>query len=250
MYEILKEKDFESFYELYNEKPLIEILGGLRDYLNYRCYYKVSGEGEIHKKDINIPLISLVFSREKGSKEEIKEFFEKGIYFAERQKLKKIDRMSSLSFETLDNNIYKVFFNRDISIGLRYAKEYYLRDKKKFKKKLAKYILLDRIDSKKAVVLLAMFELLKEVKNDNDLDTVLHIFLNYIVKYPSILEEYDCGVENNEEKDLYALAYSKLIDSSKEEAFYTRLYKYMAEHNAGKIDEKLYERLSEYNELY
>jgi hypothetical protein len=250
MYEILKEKDFESFYELYKERSLIDILGELRDYLNYRCYYKVGGNGEIYKKDINIHLISLVFSKEKSSKEEIKEFFEKGIYFEERQKLKKIDRMSSFSFENLDKNIYKVFFNRDTSIGLRYAKEYYLRDKNKFNKKLAKYVLLDRVDSKKALVLIAMFKLLKEVKNDRDLDTVLHIFLSYIINYPSVLEEDDVSFENKVEKDLYALAYSKLINFTGEESFDTKLYRYMSKYNAGKIDEKLYGRLSEYNELY
>lgn len=248
MYEIIKEKDFDKFYEEFNKKDFIKILGDLRDYLNYRCYYKIDEDGNILKKNPNILLIKLIFDGGDISKEELKEFFDKGIYFGERQKLKKIDRMSNVSIENLSKNLYKVIFNRDLTIALRYIKEYYLRDKEGLKKKLVKYVLLDRVESNKALVLLSMFRLFEYIKDDNDLDTVLHICVNYLVRYPSFLEASSIEDEDNVyEMDLYAHSYNKLISLVEDEQNYFRkkLTLYIKYNDFGKIDEKLYERLSE-----
>lgn len=251
MYEIIKKRDFESFYREFQNKDLIKFLGELRNYLNYRSYYKINSDGTIKEKNINLYLIKLVLSKDNMSKENLKEFFENGILFGENQKLKKINRLSNLSVEELDKNLYKLYHNRDLPCSLRYTKEYFLKDKEGLKKKLVKYILMDRVQSKKALVLIAMFELMDHIKDDEDLDTVLHLFLNYIVKYPSVFH-WDKIEGNLKEMDIYALAYKKVIDFSGEiNKFEIKLNSYRVHNNnISNLDDFFYNYLGGNYELH
>jgi len=250
MYEIIKNNDFESFYKTFQEKPLIKFLGEIKNYLNYRTYYKINSDGTVKEKDFNLSLIKLILLKDFRNKENIKEFFENGILFSENQKLKKINRLSNLNIEDLDKNLYKIYHNRDLPYALKYTKEYFLKDKEKLKKKLVQYILLDRVESKKALVLIAMFELMNHIKDDEDLDTVLHIFLNYIVTYPSIFY-WDKFQGELQDMDLYALAYKKNIDYlGTNHDFEIKLNSYRVHKNFSKIDELLYNYLGGNYELY
>lgn len=248
MYEIIKDNNFEEFYKVFKSQKLIKTLGELRDFLNYRTYYKVEGDGTIKKKDINMALVNLILvdSEEGRSEDALRAFFQEGIFFKENQKLKKINRLSSYSLEVLDKNLYKIYYNRDLASALRYSKEYFLKDKERFKKKLLRYVLLDRVESKKTLLLLAMLKLINQVEDDNDLDTVLHIFINYIVRYPSVFE-YTRPNGENKELDLYALSYKKCIELLAEESkeYEDRLEAYIQGNYQGKINESIYERLSD-----
>jgi hypothetical protein len=249
MYEIIKKNDFDSFYKEFQEKKFMDFLFELRNYLNYRSYYNITQDGTIKKKGLNLSLIKLIFGER--TKEEVKEFFEEGIYFKENQKLKKIDRMSNAKVDDLKKNLFKIYFNRDLAVALRYTKEYYYRDPEGLKKQLALYVLHDRSDSKKALMLLTMFRLFKVVKKDEDLDTVLHICLTYIVKYPSNFEENYATIEDNREDDIYTLAYKELMNYyGVEERWEKNLGSYRRIEEKNKTEDFIYERLSEGNELY
>ncbi len=242
MYEIIREKRFEDFYNIYEKEDFIKVLGLLRNYLNYRSYYKVSSNGSIYEKTPNLFLLNLVFNNGQLSKDQIREFFNKGILFTENRKLKKIDRLSSEKVENLEKKLFKIYSNRDLSISLRYTKELFKKDEVLAKKLLCKYVLLHKNTSKKALVLLGLLKSIKLVKEDEDLDTVLHIFLDYIVTYPSYFSNEVENIDN-----IYTRAYKKV------EEIYggkMRVEVVLYEDGSKGIEEDIFERLSDLDGMY
>ncbi len=242
MYEIIKEKRFEDFYSIYQKEDFIKVLGLLRNYLNYRSYYKLSSNGVINEKNPNLFLLNLVFNNGQVSKEVLEEFFNKGILFGENRKLKKIDRLSSEKVEDLEKKLFKIYSNRDLSISLRYTKELIKKDKNLAKKLLCRYVLLHKNTSKKALVLLGFFKSLDLVKDDEDLDTVLHIFLDYIVTYPSEFSDEKEDIDN-----IYTKAYKKVEEIHGEEVKVERV---LYEDGSKRVEEVISERLSGLDGLY
>ncbi len=242
MYEIIKEKRFEDFYSIYQKEDFIKVLGLLRNYLNYRSYYKLSSNGVINEKNPNLFLLNLVFNNGQVSKEVLEEFFNKGILFGENRKLKKIDRLSSEKVEDLEKKLFKIYSNRDLSISLRYTKELIKKDKNLAKKLLCRYVLLHKNTSKKALVLLGFFKSLDLVKDDEDLDTVLHIFLDYIVTYPSEFSDEKEDIDN-----IYTKAYKKVEEIHGEEVNVERV---LYEDGSKRVEEVISERLSGLDGLY
>lgn len=242
MYEIIKEKRFEEFYSIYQKEDFIKVLGLLKNYLNYRSYYKLSVDGRINEKNPNLFLLNLVLNNGEVSKEVLEEFFNKGILFGENRKLKKIDRLSSEKVEDLEKKLFKIYSNRDLSISLRYTKELIKKDKDLAKKLLCRYILLHKNTSKKALVLLGLFKGLELVKDDEDLDTVLHLFLDYIVSYPSEFSNEKEDIDN-----IYTRAYKKVEGIYKEEV---RVEKKLYEDGSNRVEEDIFERLSDLDGLY
>jgi len=215
MLELLREKNLDKFMNDYKEKTLEEILKDTLEFNTYRTYYKIDSMGNISAKRINMPLIYLTFF----GKEELENYFTKGLYITEKRKIHKIDRLSQYDVSHLEKNLYKVIYNRDINIAYRYAKEFILKDKDLFIKKLSHFVLLDEINSEKAIITLAFIKALEKVNKEN-IDLFLYSYFPYIVTYPS----YISSIENKEiikidieNLDLRALSYFVLMSYGYEE---------------------------------
>ena len=215
MLELLRENNLEKFLEIYENKTLEEVLRDTVEFNNYRTFYKIDSMGNILKKRLNIPLVKLSFF----GKDALGDYFSKGLFITEKRKIHKIDRLSSYNIEHLEKNLYKVFFNRDLSIAYRYAKEFILKDKALFIKKLSHFVLLDEIKNEKALITLAFIKVLETANKDN-LDTLLYSYLPYIVSYPSnisTLEKGEIEEINLDKLDISGLSYFKLISYGYEE---------------------------------
>lgn len=209
MLELLREKNLDKFINEYSEKSLEEVLKDTLEYNSYRNYHKIDSMGNISTKKLNMPLVSLTFF----GKEELENYFTKGLYITEKRRIHKIDRLSQYDVSHLEKNLYKIFYNRDLSIAYRYAKEFILKDKELFIKKLSHFVLLDEIKSEKAIITLAFIVALEKVNKEN-VDVFLYSYLPYIVTYPSHI----CPMDNKEiikidkeNLDLRALSYLNLI---------------------------------------
>lgn len=252
MLELLREKNYSEFFELTKDLGFTEILGKTYEFNSYRTYFKIDKMGKILKKDSNLALIKLTFL----GKKYLQEYFEKGLYITERRKIDKIDRMSQFDVELLEKNLYKVFYNRDLSIAYRYCKEFILKDKEFFIKKLSHYILLDRIDNEKSLLTLAFIEALKEVNKDN-IDFLLFTYLPYLINCPTVIDNIKSDkievVEKNQ-MNLNGIAYLKLISFGYEEYqndYFSKLSKYAETVTVQESNDELFERLSEnIDELY
>lgn len=209
MLELLREKNLDKFINDYKEKTLEEILKATLEFNSYRTYHKIDSMGNIYTKKLNMPLVALTFF----GNEELESYFTKGLHITEKRKIHKIDRISQFDISHLEKNLYKVFYNRDLSIANRYAKEFILKDKEMFIKKLSHFVLLDEIKSEKAIMTLAFIKSLEKVNKEN-VDVLIYSYLPYIVTYPSYISSIDSkeivkiDIEN---LDLKALSYLNLM---------------------------------------
>lgn len=250
---LLREAKVEEFVRLYNEKTIYDILEATAQFNNYRVYFKIDEMGNIKKKSANKMLIKLAFFKNDC----LEEYFKDGLFIKEKRKLHKIDRLSQFNVGQLEKNMYKIFFNRDINIAYRYAKEFILKDKELFIKKIAHFVLLNDLDSNKALITFAFIKSLEKIEKKN-IDFVLYSFLPYIVTFPTVIEEkkYNATVVDIEKIDLNALAYLNLIPFAYLEYnqyYFGKLSEYAKNQNnfIDDEDKELFERLSEKkDELY
>lgn len=252
MLELLREVKVEEFVENFKNKELYEILEATMEFNSYRNYYNIDKMGSIKIKSPNKALIKLSLL----GNECLGEYFQKGLFITEKRKIHKIDRLSDFTVELLEKNLYKIFFNRDINVAYRYVKEFILKDKEFFIKKLSHFVLLNSLDSDKSLITLAFIKALENV-NKKNIDSILYSYLPYIITYPSLIitkENLEIKVHNIENLDLNGLAYLNLIKFGYEE--YNKIYlgklsEYMEEKRELLDDKKLFERLSENkDELY
>lgn len=248
---LLREDKVEEFIKMCKEKTLYDILEATAEFNNYRVYFKIDEMGNIKRKNANKTLIKLVFFGNSC----LEEYFKEGLFIKEKRKLHKIDRLSQFDIKQLEKNIYKIFFNRDINMAYRYAKEFILKDKELFIKKIAHFVLLNELDTNKSLITLAFIKSLEKVDKKN-IDFVLYSFLPYIVTVPSVIEEkeYQVNVIEMEKMDLNALSYLNLIPYAYSEYnrnYFGKLSEYAQNQNKGIEDKELFERLSEKkDELY
>lgn len=249
---LLREKNCEEFLTETKGKTLNEVLSKTVEFNSYRSYFKIDSMGAIKYKKPNMSLIKLTLLGEKF----LPEYFNEGLYITEKRKIHKIDRLSSVNIETLEKNLYKVFYNRDLSISYRYAKEFILKDKSLFVKKLSHFILLDDVKSNKALLTLAFMEALNDV-NKKNIDSVLYSYLPYIVTYPTRIVSprgNSKDIYEIEKLDLNALAYLNLVRYGYEEFeqnYFSKLSNYLGEIEGKETEVELFERLSENrDELY
>lgn len=249
---LLREKNFEEFFNETKGKTLSEVLSKTVEFNSYRSYFKIDSMGAIKYKNANLPLIKLSLLGE----DFLSEYFNEGLFITEKRKIHKIDRLSNISVENLSKNLYKVFYNRDLSISYRYAKEFILKDKELFIKKLVHYILLDNMKNQKALLTLAFLEALKDV-NKSNIDSILYSYLPYLVTYPSYFSsegEKNVKVYDIDDLDLNTLAYLNLVTygyKEFEKEYFLKLSNYLGELKVRETEEKLFERLSENrDELY
>lgn len=250
---LLKEVDFESFTKLYETKGFYGLLDETKEFNNYRSYFGINQYGDIKIKPFNKSLVNLTYFGE----EALKEYFYEGLFIKERKKIDKIDRLSAYKIEDLEKNLYKIFYNRDLSFALRYSKEFILKDKNLFVTKLAHFVLLDRVINEKALITLALIKALENV-DKNNIDGILHSYLPYIATFPTVIDETllkeNCDIDK-EKLDLVSVAYLNLMPYGYEEkksVYFGKLWEYFINiKETTKEDSKLFERLSEnVNELY
>ena len=252
MLELLREVKVEEFVENFKSKELCEILEATKEFNNYRNYYNIDKMGNVKTKSPNEALVKLSLL----GNEFLGEYFKKGLFITEKRKIHKIDRLSDFTVEHLEKNLYKIFFNRDINVAYRYVKEFILKDKEFFIKKLSHFVLLNNIDNNKSLITLAFIKALGNV-NKKNIDSILYSYLPYIVTFPSEIstkEDLEIKAYNIESLDLNALAYLNLIVLGYEEynkIYFGKLSKYMEEKREFLDDKELFERLSENkDELY
>ena len=252
MLELLREVKVEEFVEKFKNKDLHEVLEATIEFNNYRNYYNIDKMGNIKTKLPNEALIKLSLL----GNEFLAEYFEKGLFITEKRKIHKIDRLSEFTVEHLEKNLYKIFLNRDINIAYRYVKEFILKDKDFFIKKLSHFVLLNSLNSFKSLITIAFIKALENV-NKKNIDSIIYSYLPYVVTFPSTIDtnsETEIKSYNIESLDLNALAYLNLIKFGYEEynkIYFGKLSKYMEEKKDFLNDKEIFERLCEdKDELY
>ncbi|MBZ4683595.1 MAG: hypothetical protein JG768_1019 [Fusobacteriales bacterium] len=189
--DILREKDYENFEKEYNN-GILNFLIKIAPYTNKRTYFKIDNNGDITKYGFNKIYLYLAFLNDISSKY-LFDFLDK----KNRIKFKKIDRLSNLSKDKLSKNLFKIFYNRDFNIAIKYSKELYLKDKNLFIELITKYILMNDIYSEKALFFISFLELTKYIEHKNDIDYILYPFIYYLVNRESDFYEYE-----NSKKDI------------------------------------------------
>lgn len=252
MLELLREVQVENFLEKYKNKELYEILEDTQEFNSYRSYFTLNNLGEIKTKSYNKALVNLTLLGNTF----LKEYFTEGLFISEKRKIHKIDRLSDFSVEHLDKNLYKLMYNRDLNISYRYVKEFILKDKEFFIKKMAHYILLNDLKAEKALITLSFIKALEKVDKKN-IDCLLYSYLPYLVTFPGNIEndtEKYIEVFEVEKMDLNGLGYLNLIKYGYQEyhnIYFSKLTKYLKSRELIVENRNLFEKLSEgKNELY
>ncbi len=190
--------------------------------LDKRAYLTVDAEGVIKRKDMNLTIPAMVFCQ---NDEVFNMTLEKECNKVEREKEKKIERLSNLSVDKLKENLVKLVVKGEIEFSKRYAKELALRDKEEFLKTLFNLALMDNPSSMKALMALSMKEILNTL---GWIDELGYLVISYFTK-----QRYDLHLlENVEEKEaletiqedsLALVAYKKVLESYE----YTNAKKYI-----------------------
>lgn len=180
----------KSFIEEYGVKEALVSLGEIMD---KRSYFSIV-DYEIKRKKLNLALPVAAFFPE--NIDLISKSIEESIDRVERQIILKIDRMSNLTLEKLEENLFKLLYKNSFEHSLKYGKELFLRDKKRFFKVISKFALMENPKLRKPM-LVSAFE-----KLDIDADEILYLLFSYLTKAKSdfsIFEEVTMSEKTSEE---------------------------------------------------
>jgi hypothetical protein len=185
----IREKNIDKFYEVYLQGGKLKLIEAIAEGLGKRSYFTINSDGTIKRKSMNhaLPLVTTI--NNDNYKEIIETILEKMVDLTQREKIKKIERLSKYSMDTLTNNFNKIMASGDKIFGLRYGKEIFLRDNQLFFKMLFDYVLLENIDSEKSTMAWSLYQLMKEIKDNNFSDEVFYVGISYILQKRS--EFYD-----------------------------------------------------------
>lgn len=183
----INKASIESYIDGYG---LIECLKGFAEMLDKRSYFSIEND-EIKRKNLNLALPIAAFLGDNKNLTILA--IEKSIDSRERQIIPKMNRMSNITVEKLQENLFKLLVKNNFEFSLKYGKELFLRDKKLFNSIISKYILLDNIDSLKSLMALSFFKL------DEKDDEFVFLLISYLSKYRSDYSEYENLIEINEE---------------------------------------------------
>jgi len=185
----IRDKNIDKFYEIYLTGGKLKLIESIAEGLGKRSYFTIDSDGTIKRKSMNhaLPLIATI--NNDNYKELIQTVLEKMVDLTQREKIKKIERLSKYSMDTLINNFNKIMASGDKIFGLRYGKEIFLRDNQLFFKMLFDYVLLEDIDSEKSTMAWSLYQLMKEIKDNKFPDEVFYVGISYILQKRS--EFYD-----------------------------------------------------------
>ncbi|MGL6063982.1 MAG: hypothetical protein ACRC0S_02750 [Fusobacteriaceae bacterium] len=182
----INKASIESYIDGYG---LIECLKGFAELLDKRSYFSIE-KYEIKRKKMNLALPVAAFLSE--NKDLTILAIEQSINSKERQIIPKMNRMSNLILEKLEENLFKLLVKNNFEFSLKYGKELFLRDRNLFKSVISKYVLLDNIDSLKSLMILSFFKL--ESKDDE----FIFLLISYLTKYRADYSQYE-NLDENEE---------------------------------------------------
>lgn len=184
----IREKNIDKFYEIYLTGGKLKLIEAVAEGLGKRSYFTIDCDGTIKRKPMNhaLPLITTLNSD--NYKEIIATLLEKMVDLTQREKIKKIERLSKYSMDTLTNNFNKIMAGGDKIFGLKYGKELFLRDRQLFFKMLFDYILLEDIDSEKSTMAWSLYQLLKD---DDFSDEVFYVGMSYILQKRSEFRDFE-----------------------------------------------------------
>ncbi|MGL5123901.1 MAG: hypothetical protein ACRC6K_07060 [Fusobacteriaceae bacterium] len=203
----INKASIESYIDGYG---LIECLKGFAELLDKRSYFTIE-KNEIKRKKMNLALPVAAFLNE--SKALTILAIEQSINSKERQIIPKINRMSNLSLEKLEENLFKLLIKNNFEFSLKYGKELFLRDKNLFKFVISKYALLDNINSLKSLMILAFFKL------DTKDDEFIFLLISYLTRYRADYSQYEILDKNEEDLSIEDI-YKKIKEKKNE--FYSR----------------------------
>jgi hypothetical protein len=190
----IKEKNIEKFYNIYLKGGKIKLIEAIAEGIGRRTYFNIDKYGVITRKDMNPTLPMITTINEENYKEIISTIINDLVDLTQREKIKKIERLSKYKLDTLLNNFNKIMANGDRIFGLKYGKELFLRDKTLFFKTLFDYILLEDMDTQKSVMAWSLYELLK----DNDFsDEVFYVGMSYLLQRRSEFNDYEAIFNTN-----------------------------------------------------
>lgn len=172
------------------------------EFLDKRAYVTIDSDGVISRKKMNYTIPAMVFC-------ESDKIFENTllneISKIEREKEKKIDRLSNLTLEKLKENLVKLVIKGEVEFAKRYAKELALRDAEEFNKILFNLALMDDVKSKKALMALAMKEILENIGWD---DKIGYLVISYFTK-----QRYELFfLENAKEREEKSFEIPEVLD--------------------------------------
>lgn len=180
--------------------------------LDKRAYLTIDTEGVISRKNMNFTIPAMAFCKDD---EIFNATLEKECNKVEREKEKKIERLSNISIEKLKENFVKLVIKGEIEFSKRYAKELALRDKEEFLKALFNLSLMDNPSSMKPLMALSMREIMNTI---GWIDEIGYLVISYFTK-----QRYDLYLlENAEENErleaipnesLALVAYKKVLES-------------------------------------
>jgi hypothetical protein len=184
----IKDKDIDKFYEIYLAGGKIKLIESIAEGLGKRTYFTIDSEGIITRKEMNPALPIITTINENNYKEIIQTIISDMVDLTQREKIKKIERLSKYTLDTLVKNFNKILASGDRIFGLKYGKELFLRDKKLFFKLLFDYVLLEDFESDKTTMAWSLYELLK----DNEFsDEVFYVGMSYILQKNSCFLQYE-----------------------------------------------------------
>ena len=190
----IKELNLDKFYDIYLTNGKNGLIESIAEGLGRRSYFNLNSYGNIKRNKMNraLPLVTTI--NDENYKEVIKTILEEMVDLTQREKIKKIERLSKYSMEILTNNFNKIMANGDKIFGLKYGKEIFFRDRELFFKMLFDYTLLENINTEKSIMAWSLYQLLK----DSDFsDEVFYVGMSYILQKKSEFNDFE-RVNNND----------------------------------------------------
>ncbi len=241
--EAIKDDRGEVFREMVSEEGVRKSLSSLSEIIGCRAYFTIDGEGNIGRKPMNYALPLGAFSR---NQEKLGDMFFELANPVERVKHKKIERLSREDLGKLNKNFFKIVAGGNVDFAKRYAKELYMRDREGFFKKLFHYTLMEEIDSQKALMALALKELIWDEYDDN----IMNAGMTYLAAVRSDFHVYEevKGESGTSKEEVLAAAEDLRAGKSKEELNLLAYLRVLGEYtytNEGKFIEIAQKRLEE-----
>lgn len=195
--------------------------------LDKRVYFSVDSEYRIKRKKMNYIVPALIFCENENIFLKTLELESNSI---EREKFKKIERLSNLSILKLQENFIKLVIKGELEFSKRYGKELALRDKNLFLETLFNLSLMDNIEFNKPLLALSMKKIMD---NFGWIDEIGYLVISYFSKQKFDLNAYEQAKELSEmnleidSENISQLAYKKVLESFnyKNKNFYSYMLK-------------------------
>ena len=197
----IREKNLDKFYSIYLANGKNGLIESIAEGLGRRTYFSLNSNGNIKRNKMNRALLLVTTIDKNNYKKVIEILLGEMVDLTQREKIKKIERLSTYSIDTLTNNFNKIMASGDRIFGLKYGKELFFRDKELFFKMLFDYVLLENINTEKSIMAWSLYQLLKDSGFSNE---VFYVGMSYLLQKKSEFNDYE------------KISYNNFIPTSKE----------------------------------